>query len=307
MSDNKGANRLYLLVVALFIGAGLLLGKILPKDCPIYVSLIISQTIIFLPAFLYCRKKNIAVKELIPYNKISFSTGVLVVVTTYLMYPLIVVLNAITLLFTDSGAANLQMEMLDINIWVSILLIAVLPACVEEFVFRGVLFQTYRKTRVFTGIILSAFLFGCMHMNVNQFVYAFVLGIYMAFLVEATGSILSSMLAHFTMNFTSVVMGQVLRILSAAQGGTLPMEQPGRLIENNRVQVFMWVVGIMMCTFVAIGTTIGAVAIYIQICKQNGRWADVKKIFQRKKKEKVITVSLVLSVAMTIVMMVLAF
>ena len=68
------------------------------------------------------------------------------------------------------------------------------------------------------AILLTGFLFGCMHMNLNQFIYAFALGIYLAFLVEATGSIFSSMIAHFTLNATSVVMSFLLPILYHAAG-----------------------------------------------------------------------------------------
>lgn len=56
-------------------------------------------------------------------------------------------------------------------------------------------------------------MFGCMHMNLNQFIYAFALGVYLAFLVEATGSVFSSMLAHFTLNATSTVMSYFLPLI----------------------------------------------------------------------------------------------
>ena len=43
-----------------------------------------------------------------------------------------------------------------------------------------------------------------MHMNLNQACYAFVIGIAFALLVEATGSIFSSILCHFVFNAQSV-------------------------------------------------------------------------------------------------------
>ena len=233
MSDSKGVNRLYLLIVALFVAAGFVLGRVLPVEAPVYASAMIGQLVILIPAFCYCKKRKIAIKEWIPYRKISFSTGILVVVTTFLMYPLMVVLNALTLLFTNSATAQMQMEMANLNILISTLLIAVIPACVEEFVFRGVLLQTYRKKRVFSAILLSAFLFGCMHMNLNQFVYAFVMGIYMAFLVEGTGSIISSMIAHFTLNFTGVALSALLKVMSKQQGMSQTMGQTGNFMQNE--------------------------------------------------------------------------
>lgn len=307
MTDNKGANRVYFMTVVLFVAVSLLVSWVFPEEFPVFASVLLGQVAILIPSLVYCKKRKLAIKEFIPYRKISFSTGVLVVVTTYLMYPLMIVLNAITLLFTHSATANLQTEMSGMNIIVAVLLIAVVPACVEEFVFRGVLLQTYHKRKVFSAIMLSAFLFGCMHMNVNQFVYTFVLGIYMAFLVEGTGSILSSMIAHFTLNFTSVAFSALLKLIYSSQGISTSKMQTGNFLENTEGYAVMLLMGILIWFVIAIGTTAGAIAIYVQICKKHGRWEHIKNIFQRKSEEKIITIPLVLAVIITIVVMVMRF
>lgn len=296
MSDNKGANRLYLLLVVVFIAAGIIFGSRALRELPIYVSIVAGQLVILIPALLYCRRRKIAITRFIPYRKISFSTGVLVVVSTYLMYPLLIVLNAITLLFSKSAVVEMQNEMLDIGIVVSTLLIAVLPVFVEEFVFRGVLFQTYRQSRIFSATILSSFLFGCMHMNFNQFLYTFVLGIYMAFLVEGTGSIISSMLAHFTLNFTSVAVSAFMKALYGSRQMEAAMQQTGDFLQGDIQSVVLMLMTIAVWFVIAIGTVSGAIAIYIQICKMNGRWEHMKTIFQKKNEEKFITVPLILAV-----------
>lgn len=307
MSDSKGANKLFLVIVTLFVAAGFLINRIFPMEVPVYVSALLGQLVIVLPALFYCWKRKIAVKELIPYRKISFSTGILVVVTTLLMYPLMVVLNAITLLFTNSATAAMQAQMADFNIVIATLIIAVVPACVEEFVFRGVLFQTYRKKRVFTAILLSAFLFGCMHMNLNQFVYAFALGIYMAFLVEGTGSIISSMIAHFTVNFIGVALSAIVEAASGGQEVSQNIGQTGNLLQDDAGYVFVLLVVILIWFVIAVGTTIGAIAIYIQICKRNHKWEHMKTICQRKNEETMITIPLILGIIITVVMIILSF
>lgn len=307
MTESKGVNRLYFIIVALFVAASYILGRVIPVEVPTYVSVIISQMVILIPALLYCWIRKISIKELIPYRKISFSTGVLVVVTTYLMYPLMIVLNAITLLFTNSGTASMQTEMANMGLIISALLIAVMPACVEEFVFRGVLFQTYRKKRVFSAIMLSAFLFGCMHMNLNQLVYAFAMGVYMAFLVEGTGSILSSMLAHFTLNFTGVFLSYLLKMINSGNGMTSEIQQTGNFLQYGHEATVIMLFGIFIWFVIAIGTTTGAVAIYVQICKKNGRLEHIKSIFQKKSGEKMITIPLILAIAITAVIIIMRF
>ncbi len=306
MSDNKGANRLYLLTVTAFVAISLAIGRLSRIEMPVYASMVIAQMSIFIPTILYCRKRKIVIRELIPCRKISFSTGILVVISTYLMYPLMIVLNAVTLLFTDSALAGVQTEMMNGSMIAATLVVAVLPACVEEFLFRGVLFQTYRKSRILPAIIISAFLFGCMHMNLNQFAYAFVMGIFLAFLVEGTGSIFSSILAHFTLNFTGVLLNWILKILYASQGMDSTMQQTGNFLQNDKEQIVMMLMGILIWFVIAMGTTVAGVAVYIQICKLNGRWEHMKKMFQKRTGERIITIPMILAVVAAVVIMILS-
>lgn len=89
---------------------------------------------------------------------------------------------------------------------VAFFVIAVTPTICEELLFRGVLYRGYRKTGRWVAIVLSAFLFGIMHMNLNQFFYAFVVGIIFALVNEVTGSILPSVFLHLYMNGRSTVL-----------------------------------------------------------------------------------------------------
>ena len=80
---------------------------------------------------------------------------------------------------------------------------------VDEFIFRGLIFNGYKRRNPFMAILLSAALFGLIHMNINQFSYAFVIGVIFGFMVYATGSLLPSILSHFIINGTSVVISHL--------------------------------------------------------------------------------------------------
>lgn len=312
MSQNKSVNRLFLTVVVVYIGVSLgisVLSALTPVgNLPVYVSLVVSQALVFVPCFLYCKWKRIKIREFIPYRKINFVTIILVVICTYLMYPLMIVLNAISMLFSTSGTASVMELMQGQNFILSTLFMALLPACVEEFMFRGVLFHTYRKSKMLPAIFLSAFLFGCMHMNLNQFMYAFALGVYLALLVEATGSIFSSMLAHFTLNFTSVAMSAMLPYLYEMMGvsetemnpqvgsGGLASGMPGG-------EVAMFLMGIMVWAVIAVATTCAGFGIYMAICKINGRWGYVKRMFKGGTRERLVSFSLILGILITFAFM----
>lgn len=308
-AKNKSVNRLFLTVVVIYIGVSFGFGLLTVKipamaKLPVYVSLLLAQALVFVPCFLYCKVKHIQVLKLVPYRKINFVTMLLVVICTYLMYPLIVVLNAVSMLFSNSGTASVAELMQGQNLILNILFMALLPATVEEFMFRGVLFQTYRRSRMLPAILLSAFLFGCMHMNLNQFVYAFALGVYLAFLVEATGSIFSSMLAHFTLNFTSVMMTSLVPYLYKMMGVS-PEEafqqvQPGGYASTMEgTELTMFLVGIMFWLAIALGATCAAVGLYISICKINGRWGYVKRMFRQGTGERLFSVPLIIGIAIT--------
>lgn len=92
------------------------------------------------------------------------------------------------------------------NLWLGLLLIALLPAIAEELMFRGVIFNSFnKKYGVAIGIFVSALIFGIYHMNWVQGIFAFVMGIGLAYGYYKTGSIYTSIIIHFINNAFSVI------------------------------------------------------------------------------------------------------
>ena len=82
---------------------------------------------------------------------------------------------------------------------------ACLPGVCEEILHRGMMLNASKKygyTRY--GLIISSLLFGLMHLNIQQFFYATILGLLMGFLVSMTRSIWPSIIIHFCNNFINV-------------------------------------------------------------------------------------------------------
>ncbi|MBR6638715.1 MAG: CPBP family intramembrane metalloprotease, partial [Lachnospiraceae bacterium] len=128
----------------------------------------------------------------------------LVALLMFLMLPMVYFINYISMFFTENTTAATIGGMVDNPYLLNLLMLAVTPAIVEELVCRGVLFHAYKKKNLLAAVILTAFIFGLLHMNLNQMLYAGVIGIVFAVAVEATGSIYSSMIMHFIMNSISV-------------------------------------------------------------------------------------------------------
>lgn len=76
----------------------------------------------------------------------------------------------------------------------------------EELLFRGVV---YKRLKIMSGVLpalfISALIFGLVHMNAVQFLYAGILGLLLAFLLEKTGCLYAPILGHIAANVVAVV------------------------------------------------------------------------------------------------------
>ncbi|MBQ6888694.1 MAG: CPBP family intramembrane metalloprotease [Lachnospiraceae bacterium] len=80
----------------------------------------------------------------------------------------------------------------------------------EEIVFRKLLVDRASKYGEKVAILLSGFMFGLFHGNLNQFVYAFTLGCFLAFIYAKTRNVLHVILIHMGINFMGSTLGQTI-------------------------------------------------------------------------------------------------
>lgn len=93
------------------------------------------------------------------------------------------------------------------NIWISLLLLAVLPPVAEELLFRGVTLNSFmHKYTPWIGIIISSVLFGVFHMNLLQGINACILGIVLGYSYYKTKSIFVPIILHSLNNAYAVVL-----------------------------------------------------------------------------------------------------
>lgn len=179
-------------------------------DLPIAASLLISQILILIPALIFTSvsKQNTRTgrfNEMIGFRKIKISTFFMVILFTFLLMPMANALNAISMLFVDNTVNAMSGEVLDMPFIIMFSMIGIVAPLSEEFVFRGIIFRGYKNSGpVWWAAFWSALLFGLMHLNLNQAPYAFALGFMFALLVEATGSLWPSVIAHMVFNSRQV-------------------------------------------------------------------------------------------------------
>lgn len=78
----------------------------------------------------------------------------------------------------------------------------------EEFLCRGIMLYYGKKAfpRFWCANLLQAFLFGCIHGNLIQGGYAFVIGLMLGYLAERYHSLIPCIILHFVVNFTSTFL-----------------------------------------------------------------------------------------------------
>lgn len=96
------------------------------------------------------------------------------------------------------------------EIVLNFMVISVVPAFCEEFLFRGAILSNLRPFGRSNAVIISAVLFALMHQNAGQLLYTFAAGIVLGLVYEYTGSIWNCTILHLMNNFVSVVQSAVL-------------------------------------------------------------------------------------------------
>lgn len=94
------------------------------------------------------------------------------------------------------------------DIWLNLLLISIIGPIFEEIIFRKILIDRTIKYGARVSIIISAVIFGFFHGNLSQFIYAFLLGGFFAYVYIKTGRIIYTITLHIIIN----LMGSVVSL-----------------------------------------------------------------------------------------------
>ena len=252
---------------------------------------IISEGMILVPALVYLFATGLEPVKDIRIRPLPVSTFVMIIFFAWTLIPLIAFVNNLSMMFAKNYVSDHLSSLEGNAFWINLVLVAVLPAMVEEFVFRGILFNGYRDSVIIRAAVASALLFGLFHMNVNQFSYAFVVGILFALLYEATGSLLASVTMHFTINAHALV---VQRLLTAYQEYVTKMaekdpayeEAAKRLADSEAAKTATVSVAerlAAMMPLLLMALFFSAIAFWLlkRIAIRSGRWEHLKRLCSR--------------------------
>ena len=90
-----------------------------------------------------------------------------------------------------------------------IIALGVITPLAEELLYRQLVFYRLRESYGrLTAIVASALIFGVLHMNIVQTVYAFVLGLLLALLMESYQDVRVPLLGHIAANIIAILRGE---------------------------------------------------------------------------------------------------
>lgn len=247
----KKANVLFSGVVVLYIAAAFLTMFLPETYQTANMSILIGQAVYLLPVFAYLIIMKFEPLKRIQHKRLNLASIILVPIITVCMEPLISLINTISTLFVENQVSDVLLDLGDNPVWLNYTLVALLPALGEELYMRGVMYHSYRERNAFSAMLLSGFLFGVFHMNINQMLYAMVLGVILVLLMEATGSIYASILCHFTFNGISMTMLYLSDAFSPEYSKQL--EQPQAMLASASVWYGIVILVLFVLTIIGLG------------------------------------------------------
>ncbi|SDB31268.1 Membrane protease YdiL, CAAX protease family [Pseudobutyrivibrio sp. YE44] len=194
----------FVLEVLITLGVSFGAGRIMTAtgmEYSIFAVTLVLDTLLILVTLIYTFKKGDRFLEAYKIKGIKVSTFFWVLLLTIVASPMYIFANVVSQLFVP----NVMIQNLDTlfsgSTLLSVIGIAVIAPIGEELVMRGFFQNRFKKIMPFAAAaILSGFLFGVLHLNFNQFCYAWVLGVLFAYTNRASGSTLTSIFMHMFIN-----------------------------------------------------------------------------------------------------------
>ncbi|MCH5200984.1 MAG: CPBP family intramembrane metalloprotease [Oscillospiraceae bacterium] len=100
----------------------------------------------------------------------------------------------------DAMAGSLPDDGQSGSAWIFILFVVIIAPVCEELIFRKLLLQPLRGCGDMFAAVASAFIFGAIHGNFDQFPYAFAVGLLYGILAVRSSSVLPTLALHFANN-----------------------------------------------------------------------------------------------------------
>ena len=244
---------IYFIALLLFIGVRILVSVV---DFDIDENIIdLTTTVVvqiglmfILPVFLFSFLQKQKVKKTLSdfnFGKLSISSILIAFLIGFLCYFLNLSIasffGSLIDMFGYEQAPSFLQSVSNRNtiflFFFNIITIAVLPAICEETMHRGLLLKGLGSLGIKRAVVLSSILFGLMHLNINQFFYATILGFIIGVAVIISKNIVPGIIIHFMNNFLSVYFSYA--IANNWIGSNIYKFMTSYFYSNNIISLFL--------------------------------------------------------------------
>jgi len=164
--------------------------------------------VLLFPLFLWLFIKRDNIKHHLPNIPLGSKNILIIVVLSFFLQPAMMTISGISSLFFNNYVSDMIYSFMEQPLWLILIATAVTPAVCEELVFRGYIQSQHQDRSIKQAAILNGLFFGIIHLNMQQFAYAFAMGIVFAYLVYFTKNIWAGIIPHFIVNATQGILGR---------------------------------------------------------------------------------------------------
>lgn len=286
-----GVNTVYLLVLIIMIVAQFFLSFFLPIDqeatSNYYWRLFLLEFfIIGLPPLIYMLWSKMKIKDVARFNSMKPVEIILVLALAFTGYWVIIPINlawywVVSHIGTPIGQ-DLPAISSNVDFMAASLAIGLVPALVEEFLFRGLVLRGYEKFGSKKAVILTGIMFGVLHLQLMSIPSIILLGIMISFVVYRTNSIWAGVIYHFVHNTMTVGMLYLQNFIldSADLIDDMPTDFNALPEAEMIIAIAIWVIiGLLALAFF-----LGSLIIFTKYTKGKGRVRETLEFEKNRSK-----------------------
>lgn len=198
---------LYTIVAIIF----LILGSKAQRN-EFYSGVLITEFIIIaLPPVLFLLVYKYDVRRILRLNRVSFLNIFIIFWIMVFAMPVVGIFNFVNLMLIRQIFGKLLIQPVPaandpVGLILNILVIAGSAGICEEILFRGTIQRGFERLGTIKALLITAFLFGLLHVDFQKLLGTFLLGALIGFIVYRTNSLFGGMFAHFTNNSLAVLL-----------------------------------------------------------------------------------------------------
>ena len=265
----KRAGIVYLAVEILFLSI-----SFSDRDFGFSMNLLVSQLAVLVPGVVFVLMDKRSLHEKIGLGRISPSDILMCFIYFLLMRKVLGAVNFLSMFFTENSTTDYMLRMVaETPAWVCILLVGVMPAVGEELLFRGVLYSSFKKVSPLGAMLVSSFLFGVLHGNLNQFLYAMVAGVMFILIMEATGSLLAPSIIHCLIDLLSIV--SIIALIRQYGEQSIVMYTEAVAQQSSTEAMMESLPGELLWGTLCL---LGALCLAAFVARKNGRWENLCRV-----------------------------